>query len=78
MLDKHDSSAILKLQFMFQEKVRSQDAVFVIGSTTGSVVGRELAWEFMKNKFSILNERYEGGFLLSRLVQVRDVYFSPN
>uniref|UniRef100_A0A2C9JWJ6 Aminopeptidase n=1 Tax=Biomphalaria glabrata TaxID=6526 RepID=A0A2C9JWJ6_BIOGL len=57
------------LEFSLSEKVRSQDAVFVIGSTTGSVVGRELAWEFMKNKFSILNERYEGGFLLSRLVQ---------
>ncbi|KAH9498825.1 hypothetical protein Btru_005237 [Bulinus truncatus] len=57
------------LGFSLSEKVRSQDAVFVIGGTTGSVIGRELAWEFVKKHFDVLNGRYEGGFLLSRLVQ---------
>ncbi|CAL1545832.1 unnamed protein product [Lymnaea stagnalis] len=57
------------LDFSLSSKVRSQDAVFVIAGTTGSVVGRELAWEFFKAQFKVLNDRYEGGFLLSRLVQ---------
>ena len=53
-----------------QDKVRSQDSVFVIAGTTGSAVGRDLAWKFFRDNFDKLNERYCGGFLLSRLVQV--------
>ena len=32
-------------------------------------MGRDLAWQFVKDKFVILKERYESGFLLSRLVK---------
>lgn len=49
--------------------MRSQDTVFVIGGVTGSVSGRELAWQFLKNNWGKLYERYEGGFLLARLVK---------
>ena len=51
--------------------MRSQDKVGVIAGTTGSAVGREVAWTFFKDNFDELNRRYEGGFLLSRLVQVK-------
>jgi len=57
------------LDFALSDKVRSQDSVFVIAGTTGSAVGRDLAWKFFRNNFDKLNERYCGGFLLSRLVQ---------
>lgn len=35
-----------------------------------SVTGRELAWTFVKENWTDLHDRYEGGFLLSRLVKV--------
>ncbi|PVD38990.1 hypothetical protein C0Q70_01615 [Pomacea canaliculata] len=57
------------LQFAMSDKVRSQDSVFVIGGVTGSVKGRELAWQFVKDNWKELHNRYEGGFLLSRLVK---------
>ena len=53
----------------FQDAVRSQDTVFVIGGVTGTVAGREMAWQFVKDKWSNLHERYQGGFLLARLVK---------
>ena len=56
---------------LLQDKVRSQDSVFVIAGVTGSVLGREMAWKFVKDNWKKLYERYEGGFLLSRLVKVR-------
>ena len=50
--------------------MRSQDTVFVIGAVTSSVVGRELAWKFVQDKWSDLHGRYRGGFLLARLIKV--------
>lgn len=44
----------------------------MLAGTTGSVVGRDLAWQFLKENFKVLNDRYEGGFLLSRLVKVNN------
>ncbi|XP_076459324.1 puromycin-sensitive aminopeptidase-like isoform X2 [Babylonia areolata] len=57
------------LDFAISDKVRSQDTVFVIVGATGSVLGREMVWEFVKENWKKLHERYEGGFLLSRLVK---------
>ena len=62
------------LDFAMSDKVRSQDTVFVIGGVTGSVRGRELAWEFLKKNWAQLLERYEGGFLLSRLVKMTETF----
>ena len=56
--------------FFLQDEVRSQDTIFAIGGVTGSLKGRELAWNFVKNKWSELHGRYKGGFLLSRLIKV--------
>jgi puromycin-sensitive aminopeptidase len=54
---------------VLQECVRSQDTVFVIGGATGTVAGREAAWNFVKERWSDLHERYQGGFLLARLIK---------
>lgn len=54
---------------MLQDEVRSQDSVFVIISVANNVLGRNLAWEFFKENWSELMNRYQGGFLLARLVK---------
>ena len=56
--------------FIQQDEVRSQDTVFVIGGVTGTADGREMAWRFLQERWSTLHERYSGGFLLARLIQV--------
>ncbi|XP_078311638.1 puromycin-sensitive aminopeptidase-like [Crassostrea virginica] len=58
------------LEFSLSDKVRSQDTVFVIGGVTGTVEGRELCWQFVQDQWKELHSRYQGGFLLSRLVEV--------
>jgi puromycin-sensitive aminopeptidase len=60
----------------FQDKVRSQDSVFVVAGVTGSVAGRDQAWKYVKDHWKTFIDRYEGGFLLSRLVKVRNRCFS--
>ncbi|XP_048758250.1 puromycin-sensitive aminopeptidase-like isoform X2 [Ostrea edulis] len=58
------------LDFAMSDKVRSQDTVFVVGGVTGTVQGRELCWQFLQDRWTDLHDRYKGGFLLSRLVEV--------
>lgn len=57
------------LEFAMSEEVRSQDTVFVIMSVAMTRPGRELAWQFFKDHFKELIDRYQGGFLLTRLVK---------
>ncbi|XP_011349925.1 puromycin-sensitive aminopeptidase isoform X2 [Ooceraea biroi] len=63
--------ALLKkvLDFSMSEEVRAQDTVFAIMSVALSYKGRIMAWNFFKEKWKILLDRYEGGFLLARLVK---------
>jgi len=57
------------LDFAISDDVRAQDSVFLIASVARNRLGRDLAWEFFKEKQSMLKERYESGFLLSCLVK---------
>lgn len=57
------------LQFAMSDEVRSQDSVFVIVSVAMTKRGRELAWNFFKENWQELMDRYQGGFLLARLVK---------
>ena len=45
--------------------------MFVIAGVTRSVGGRDLAWKFVCDNWSLLHDRYRGIFLLARLVKVR-------
>lgn len=56
----------------FQEEVRSQDTVFVIMSVAMTRKGRELAWQFLQDRWSEFIDRYQGGFLLTRLVKITE------
>lgn len=49
--------------------MRSQDTVFVIASVALNSNGRDLAWQFFKNNWVKISERYSGGYLLTRLVK---------
>ena len=66
------------LEFSLSDKVRSQDTVFVIGGVTGTVEGRELCWQFVQDQWKELHNRYQGGFLLSRLVEVNISHTQTN
>jgi len=58
------------LEFAMSSEVRSQDTVFVIAGVTGSLTGRELAWQFLKEHWDELYNRYAGGLLFSHLIKV--------
>ncbi|KAF7994235.1 hypothetical protein HCN44_003325 [Aphidius gifuensis] len=57
------------MEFSMSDEVRAQDTVFVIMSVSSNSKGRILAWEFFKRNWKILLNRYNGVFLLSRLVK---------
>ncbi|XP_061840322.1 puromycin-sensitive aminopeptidase isoform X1 [Nerophis lumbriciformis] len=59
------------LTFALSEDVRPQDTVSVIGGVAGSSKqGRKAAWKFVKDNWEELHNRYQGGFLLSRLIKL--------
>lgn len=59
------------LTFAMSEEVRPQDTVFVLGGvSSGSLLGRRAAWKFLKDNWEELYNRYQGGFLISRLIKL--------
>uniref|UniRef100_A0A3B4XSZ7 Aminopeptidase n=1 Tax=Seriola lalandi dorsalis TaxID=1841481 RepID=A0A3B4XSZ7_SERLL len=59
------------LNFALSEEVRPQDTVSVIGGVAGSSKqGRKAAWKFVKDNWEELYNRYQGGFLISRLIKL--------
>uniref|UniRef100_A0A8C4L0C6 Aminopeptidase n=1 Tax=Equus asinus asinus TaxID=83772 RepID=A0A8C4L0C6_EQUAS len=65
------------LTFALSEEVRPQDTVSVIGGVAGgSKHGRKAAWKFIKDNWEELYNRYQGGFLISRLIKVREGFHS--
>ena len=57
------------LLFSISDDVRAQDSVFIIGGVARNRNGRDLAWQFFKENFVMLKERYSSGFLLAHLVK---------
>jgi len=66
----NNSEELIKrvLKFSLSSEVKSQDTVFCIAGCTRSMVGRKLAWQFLKDEWNTLSERYAGGFLINRLI----------
>ena len=59
------------------ENVRSQDTISVIGSVASNPHGKRLAWNFLKENWDTLDERYGGGgFGLMRLVSITSGFAS--
>ena len=63
------------LEFSLSEEVKPQDTVYVIMSVTMTYKGRVLAWQFFKNNYDKLVDRYKSGFLLTRLVKCTTEHF---
>ncbi|KAK3888299.1 hypothetical protein Pcinc_007638 [Petrolisthes cinctipes] len=57
------------LQFAMSSEVRNQDTVFVIISVAMTAPGRSAAWAFFKKHYQELVDRYEGGYLVTRLIK---------
>ncbi|XP_022199071.2 puromycin-sensitive aminopeptidase isoform X2 [Nilaparvata lugens] len=57
------------LEFAISDDVRTQASPIIIVYVTGSVMARELSWQFVKDNWTLFSTRYESGFLLSRLVK---------
>lgn len=82
ILNQHPTSAGKSLLSNFtnfsisvsqQEEVRPQDTVSVIGGVAGSSKqGRKAAWKFVRDNWEELYNRYQGGFLISRLIKVKN------
>ncbi|XP_014478221.1 PREDICTED: puromycin-sensitive aminopeptidase [Dinoponera quadriceps] len=65
-----DEALLMKvLDFAMSDEVRAQDTVFAIMSVGMTYKGRLIAWNFFKENWKTLLDRYEGGFLLARLVK---------
>ena len=64
------------LDFAMSSEVRSQDCVYVISSVASSKAGRELAWNYFKENWTLFNERLGGTFLLIRLVKMAENFAS--
>ena len=53
------------------DRVRYHDTIQVISSVAGNRLGRDMAWEFVKENWGELSRRYSDGlFALSRLVGI--------
>ena len=59
------------LESALSSRVRSQDTITVVAGVASNPVGREPAWEFVKNNWAEFDRRYGGGgFGLMRLVSI--------
>ena len=65
--DEHRLEQVL--EFALGKEVRSQDSVSVVVSASVSKVGRDLAWGFFQKNKDEFAKRYDGGFLIARLVK---------
>ncbi|XP_011496000.1 PREDICTED: puromycin-sensitive aminopeptidase [Ceratosolen solmsi marchali] len=63
------------LEFSLSDDVKPQDTVFVIMSVTMTYNGRVLAWQFFRDNYDKLVDRYKSGFLLTRLVKCTTEHF---
>ncbi len=61
----------------FGDRVRSHEAIGVIVRTAGSRMGRELAWQFLRDNWQEVDRRYgEGGFGLMYIVEITSGFSS--
>ena len=59
------------LERALSSRVRSQDTITVVAGVAANPVGRDPAWEFVKNNWAEFDRRYGGGgFGLMRLVSI--------
>jgi len=64
-LSRDKDLIIRALEFSLSPQVRSQDMFIVFSATGGNAIGRDITWEFLKQKLPVLLETFgKGSFLL--------------
>ena len=76
-LTRFESTELLQdvLKRSLSPDVRSQDTVLIVVALAGNRLGRELAWDFVKENWEEFDRRYgRGGFAIMRLVSVTGAF----
>jgi len=57
------------LEFSFTEEVRTSDVPFPVASVASNPAGRDIAWKFLKDKWTVFDEKFGGGlFIITSIV----------
>jgi hypothetical protein len=67
------------LRLSLSSLVRSQDTVRVVALVANNPIGTSLAWDFFRDHYGVLYERYGGGhFLIESLIKAVATHFSTH
>lgn len=59
------------LEFSLSGEVRAQDTPLAVAAVAGNRFGRELAWDFLRERWAEFDGRYgQGGFIIARIVSI--------
>ncbi len=59
------------LEFSLSEEVRGQDTPLAVAGVAMNPLGRDLAWEFLREKWTEFDSRYgQGGFIIARVISI--------
>eukprot|EP00761_Pharyngomonas_kirbyi_P013316 gb/GECH01013344.1/.p1 GENE.gb/GECH01013344.1/~~gb/GECH01013344.1/.p1 ORF type:complete len:977 (+),score=275.15 gb/GECH01013344.1/:1-2931(+) len=64
------------LELAVSPHVRSQDAVYFIREIARNVYGRDITWNFIRERYSEMRDRYGDGFASRRLAQITTLFSS--
>ncbi|MDE0031708.1 MAG: M1 family metallopeptidase [Deltaproteobacteria bacterium] len=59
------------LDFSLSDEVRGQDTPLAVAGVAMNPLGRDLAWNFLREKWAEFDDRYgQGGFIIARIVSI--------
>ncbi len=59
------------LEFSLGDEVRGQDTPLVVAGVAMNPLGRDMAWDFLREKWAEFDDRYgQGGFIIARIVSI--------
>ena len=59
------------LEFSLSDEVRGQDTPLAVAGVAMNPLGRDLAWDFLREKWTEFDRRYgQGGFIIARIVSI--------
>lgn len=59
------------LEFSLSDEVRGQDTPLCVAGVATNPLGRDLAWDFLREKWGEFDARYgQGGFIIARIVSI--------
>ena len=59
------------LEFSLTDEVRGQDTPLVVAGVAVNPLGRDMAWDFLREKWAEFDRRYgQGGFIIARIVSI--------